>query len=206
MGRCIGTQSSGTKSSRISMFLCCRWWNSRTSFDSSSRVCRWVPSRFARLPSRLSTCPKSHKTGLSSAWLTLCVNRRRRNSWWKCLRSYPILLCTGMWSSSSTFQFLIVMVAGEVFKIHALDRIQQRFVEQITLNFQFRVLKVFKVSSRDRLLLLHLRTHLVLRVRILHDFRIFIFFSARLGVRTRAHPRGELMACPWRSSRTSLSQ
>ena len=23
---------------------------------------------------------------------------RRRNSWWKCLRSYPILHCTGLWS------------------------------------------------------------------------------------------------------------
>ena len=80
--------------------------------------------------------------------------RRRRNSWWKCPRSYPILLCTGMWSRTSTFQFLIVVVVGEVFKMYPLDRIQQRLVEQITLKLQFRVLEVFKISSRDRLPLL----------------------------------------------------
>ena len=78
--RCSVTQASGTNSPRISMFLCCTWWNScPTSSSSSPRVCRW-------LPSRLSTCPRSHWTGLSSAWGTVCVNRRRRTSWWKCPR------------------------------------------------------------------------------------------------------------------------
>ena len=37
--------------------------------------------------------------------------RRRRNSWWKCLRSYLCLLCVRLWSSTLTFQFLMV-VAG----------------------------------------------------------------------------------------------
>ena len=164
-------QASGTKSSRIEMLLCCRWWNScRMSFGSSSRVGRWVPSKFAPLPSRLSTCPISHRTGLSSAWLTFCVTRRRRNSWLKCLRSYRILR-TGMCSKTTTFQFLIVVLLGEeVFKISVLDRIQQRLVEQIMLKFQLRVLEVFKVSSRDRLPLLHQRTRLVLRMRLLQGF------------------------------------
>ena len=65
-----------------------------------------------------------------------------------------------------------------VFKISALDRIQQRFVEQITLTIRFRVLEVFKVSSRDRLLALHPRTRLVPRMRLLQWFfsNFFFFF------------------------------
>ena len=45
-----------------------------------------------------------------------------------------------------TFQFLIVVVVGRVFKFLPRNRIQQRFVEQITLKILFRVLEVFKVS------------------------------------------------------------
>ena len=42
-GRCSVTQASGTNSPRISMFLCCTWWNScPTSSSSSPRVCRWL--------------------------------------------------------------------------------------------------------------------------------------------------------------------
>ena len=54
--------------------------------------------------------------------------------------------------------------------IYALDRLQQRCVEQITLKTRFRVLEVFKVSSRDTLLLLHPSTRLVLRMRLLQGF------------------------------------
>ena len=54
-----------------------------------------------------------------------------------------------MWSRTSTFQFLIVVVVGEVFKIYALDRFQQRLVEQISSKTRFHVFEVFKVSSRD---------------------------------------------------------
>ena len=111
---------------------------------------------FLQVPwSALTRRVGSPNTGLSSAWLTTFVNRRRRNIWWKCLRSYPILLCTGMWSRTSTFQFLIVVVVGTVFKISSLDRFQQRFAEQITWKIHFRVLAVFKVSSRDKLLSAH---------------------------------------------------
>ena len=177
-----------------------RRWNS-WSISSSSLACTH-PS------SKLSTCFRSHKTGLSSAWLTICVNRRRRNSWWQCLRSYPILLCTGMRSRTSTFQFLLVVVVGEVFKIYALDRFQKRFVEQFTWTIRFRVLEVFKVSFRDRLPLLHPRTRLVLRMRLSEGFSQFFsklersagFWVPTRGrnwPRTRAHPRGDLMVCPW---------
>ena len=89
--RCSGTQASGTKSSRISMFLCCRWWNScRTSLSSLPRICRWLPSRLSKCRrSCLSAVPQRRPP---SAWGTVCVNRRRRTSWWKCPRSCPSFL------------------------------------------------------------------------------------------------------------------
>ena len=218
-GRCSGTQASGTKSSTISTLLCCRWWNScQRSSISSPRVCRWLSSRF-------STCPRSHSTGLSSAWGTVCVNHRRRTSWWKCPRSYPMLLYSSrlpsrsstllhlvvavivaagevfkgyaqdrvqqhvQWSRSLTSRFLKVVVVGlvmEVLKVFPRDRVQQCLVEQIMLTFWFRVLAVFMVSSRDRLLLLHQRTRLVLRMRLLHVFSHFSpFLKVRGWVRTR---------------------
>ena len=60
-----------------------------------------------------------------------------------------------------------VGAVGEVFKVNALDRIQQRLVEQNTLTFQFRVVEVFKVFARDRFRLLHLLTHLVMQMMLL---------------------------------------
>ena len=109
------------KSSRISMFLCCRWWNScRTSFSSLPRIHRW-------LPSRLSKCRRSCLTEFHSV-LWSVVLRRKQNSWWKCLRSYPFLLCTGLWSRSLTFRFLLlVVVVGEVFKIYPLQDFGSEF-------------------------------------------------------------------------------
>ena len=71
-----------------------RWWN---SCRRSTRQC---------LSSRLSPCPRS----LSSALRV--VVRGGQNNWWKCLRSYPIHLCTVLWSRTSTFQFLMVVAIG----------------------------------------------------------------------------------------------
>ena len=90
--------------------------------------------------------PKSHKAGLRSAWLTICVHRRWRNSRWKSLRSYPILRCMGLWSRMQTFQFLLVVAVGEVFRVYAQNRIQQLLVELSTLSFQsFMVVAVGEV-------------------------------------------------------------
>ena len=56
--------------------------------------------RFERcvlLPSRLPTCPRScSRTSIRDAY----VASRRRNSWWKCRRSYPIPCCSGLWRPS----------------------------------------------------------------------------------------------------------
>ena len=62
---------------------------------------------------------------------------------------------------------------GKVFKVYALERIQQRLVEQNTLTLQFRAVKVFKVLARDRFQLLHPLTHVVLRMRLLLCFSPF---------------------------------
>ena len=66
----------------------------------------------------------------------------------------------------------------EVFKVHALDRIHQRFVEQNTLTFQFLMVvaeeEVFAVNAQIRIQLLHPRTRLMLRMRFLQGgFALF---------------------------------
>ena len=168
-GACTTSGHSGTPRSRLSrpsclcqcsMFLCCRWWNScRTSSSSSPRVCRL-------LPSRLSMCPRSHKTGLSSAWLTICVHRRRPNSWWKCQRSYPIvqrnvdfpvphcrcgrgglqqrlvehnIAFTTVVSLDSAEQRFVDGLMVEVLKIFAEDKAQQLVAEVVKISLQDRV-------------------------------------------------------------------
>ena len=63
---------------------------------------------------------------------------------------------------------------GEVFKVHAQDRIQQCFMEQKTLTFQFLKVvveeEVFSVYAQIRIQLLHPRTRVVLRMRFSHGF------------------------------------
>ena len=86
-----------------------------------------------------------------------------------CPRSYLCLLCVRLWSRTRTFQFLVVVtgcLGDEVFKVSPRDRIQQRFLEQITLTFQFRVVEVFKVFVMDRFQQVHHLTHVTLRMRL----------------------------------------
>ena len=59
--------------------------------DQLPNVLQFFATCLPVVAGRLSTCPRSHRTGLSSAWVTICVNRRRRTSWWKCPRSYPVV-------------------------------------------------------------------------------------------------------------------
>ena len=51
---------------------------------------------------------------------------RRQNSWWKYRRSSPILLYSGLWSRTSTFQFLVVEGNKSVFKVFSQDSVQLR--------------------------------------------------------------------------------
>ena len=103
-GFCGSRSSRPSCPFRFSILRCrswgTRWWNS----------CRRSTRR--RLSSRLSPCPRSLWTGSRSA---LCVVvHGGLNSWWKYLRSYPILRCKGLWSRSLAFQFLMVVAIGAV--------------------------------------------------------------------------------------------
>ena len=85
----------------------------------------------------------------------------------------PVSSCVSLWSRTSTFQFLVVVagwLGGEIFKVSPRDRVQQRFLEQNTLTFQFRVVEVFKVLVMDRVQQLHPLTHMTLRMRFLQGF------------------------------------
>ena len=75
-GSCSGMQASGTKSSRVSMFLCCRWWNScPTSLSSLPRICRWLSSPSSKCRSSSSRTSHREPRFASRSW---------RNSCWKC--------------------------------------------------------------------------------------------------------------------------
>ena len=100
-----------------------------------------------------------------------CALRSWWNSWWKCRRSYPIPRYCGLWSTTSTFQFLVVVEDQVlVFKVVPLDSVQQRrlpprnaflsglWSRSLTL-FQ---VDVFMVLSQDKVHLL-LTLQLVLK-------------------------------------------
>ena len=150
--------SSAPWSSSLTSFLWCRSW---TLLSCWGRLGWWTScgsSTRRRWTSWLSPCPRSLSTGFLNA--ARVVDRGEQNSWWKCLRSYRTLLYSSRMSSSpSTFQFLMIVVAGaveEAFKVSLGDRVQQRFVELNSSTFQFLkvvegwAVEVFKVSPRNR--------------------------------------------------------
>ena len=55
-----------------------------------------------------------------------CALRSWWNSWWKCRRPCLTLRCSGLWNSSSTFQFLVVEEQVLVFMVFSQDSVQQR--------------------------------------------------------------------------------
>ena len=141
-GHRIGSSSAPWSSSPTSCPWC-RFW----TFLGRRRWTSWwrrAGTSICTSPSRSLKCPRSrlHPVVVAGAGFLWC---RRRNSWWKCLRSYPTLLfCSGLSSRPSTFQFLMIVVAGAVeqaFKVSLKDRVQQRAVEQNSFTFQFQVLE-----------------------------------------------------------------
>ena len=130
------SRSSTTPLCRFSTILSRRWWYSRwKSFVSSFSVGRWLPSRRGTVRSSwLSTCPRSRRTVLRRAWLTLYVNRRWWNSWWKCRRWFPFRRCSGLWSRTLAFQLLVVVELVEVLPVFSQDRVTSMTAEQIVDN------------------------------------------------------------------------
>ena len=106
--------------------------------------CTWI----RRFPStRSSKCPRSRAHPAFLARFS--VSRRKRNSWWKrqlsCL-SWRLL------SSPLTFQFALVVVLVDVFKVFSLARVPPRLWSR-SLTFQFLILlsmEVFKVFIQDK--------------------------------------------------------
>ena len=119
---------------RRSMVLCRLWWNSWWTCSSSL-------TRSFLLPSRLSTCPRSSSS--ASCREPRFASRSWRNSWWKYRRSIPILPCSGVRSSTSKFQFLVLegdtwssrsfLLSGQSSTAAqvALERLSERIAEQI---------------------------------------------------------------------------
>ena len=98
-------RTSTTRSSCRRLTFQCRRW--KTSWW------RYAGSSISSIPSRLSKCPRSPFPVILAG--AVCVSlRRRQNSWWKFRRSYPTLRCTGLWSRTWSFQFLMIVIASVV--------------------------------------------------------------------------------------------
>ena len=147
-GTLLSTSSISCRTCRLSMCLCRRWVASW-----------WISCRIStrrHLTSRLSPCPRSLWT--ESRSVLRYVVRRRRNSWWKCRLTLlmplgllsPLLLeevfqvfsqiripsgCSALSSRSWTFLLEVVgvVVLVVVFKVYALDRIQQRMWSRLLI-------------------------------------------------------------------------
>ena len=91
---------------------------SLTGSRRSGRRSMWCWTSSGRMivcfPSRLSKCPRSCLM-MSPCELRFAI-RSWRNSWWKCRRSYPFPRCSGWWSRTWPFQFLVVEGDSQVFK------------------------------------------------------------------------------------------
>ena len=90
--------STPFSSPRRLMFLCRRWM---------TNWWRCAGSSMCVFPSRSSKCARSHLQPVLAGAVCASLSRRQ-NSWWKYRRSSPILLYSGLWCRTSTFQFLVV--------------------------------------------------------------------------------------------------
>ena len=90
----------------------------------------------------------------------------------------------------------MVGLVREAFKVSRRDRVQQRFVEQISLTFPFRVVEVFT----DQLLLLHPRTLLVPRMRLLLGFFPLFPKVKKVSGWVRTRGRNWVDFNPWTSA------
>ena len=99
------------------MSLCRRWWTSCRTLSISSPHSRLFLSR-------LSKCPRSCPS--MSLCARPCVLRSWWDSWWKYRRPCLTLRCSGLWKSSSTFQFLMVEDQVLVFMVFSQESVQKR--------------------------------------------------------------------------------
>ena len=97
---------------------------------------------------------------------TLVPEPRWRNSWWKYRRPCLTLRYSGLWSSTSTFQFLVVEDHVLVFKVLSQDSVlQRRLPENAFLSGLWnRSLTLFLVEVF--LVLSQVRVHLLLTLQL----------------------------------------
>ena len=137
------------------------------------------------------------------------------NSWWKYRRPCLTLRYSGLWSSTSTFQFLVVEDQVLVFKVFSQDSVQQRRLPENAFlsglwsrSLTLFLVEVFLVLSQVRVHLL-LTLQLVLKNALMNLAKgFFALFpkikKVRRSLRTRgrnclrtpAHPRRRLS---WRT-------
>ena len=170
------------------ILLCRRWLNScRTSCASSTR--------FSVFPSRLSKCPRSCL--ITSLCAPLCATRSWWNSWWKCRLSYPILPCSGLRSSTSTFQFLVVEGDTLVFKVFLPDRVQQRhfpprnaFLSGLWSRSSIFQVEAFMIFAQDRVHPLLRTFQLVLMMLWMSLVKVFFrtFPQNKKSAKLASHP------------------
>ena len=79
---------------------------------------------------------------------------------------------------------------GEIFKVSPRDRVQQPFLEQITLTLQFPLVEVFKVFVMDRVQQLHPLSHVMLRMSLV--MVCFALFTKRKSAKKGPHSGPEL--------------
>ena len=94
-----------------------------------------------RSPSRLSKCPRSRVHRVLPVCLFLRL--RWRNSCWKCRRR------SASSSRTPTFQFRVVVVLEEVFKVFTPNRVQQRLSRSRSLTL-LSMVEAFVAFSQDR--------------------------------------------------------
>ena len=170
------------------MSLCRRWWTSCRTLSISSPHSRLILSR-------LSKCPRSCTS--MSLCARPCALRSWWNSWWKYRRPCLSLRCSGLWNSSSTFQFLVVEDQVLVFMVFSQDSVQQRRLPENAFlsglwsrSFTLFLVEVFLVLSQVRVHLL-LTLQLVLKnaqMSLVKGF--FALFSKLKKVRRSLRTRG----------------
>ena len=189
---------------RFLMYLCRRRWNQLPDVLQFFDTLMPDPEQVIEVPKILSED------------VLICALLCAIRSWRKCRRSYPLPRCSGLWSSTSTFQSLVVEGETLVFKVFPLDSVQQR---RILLRNAFLsglwsrslispfLVEAFKIIAQDRVHPQFDALQLIGSTLRMRCFKLFFaLMPHRIKVRkspgtrvrecpgTSAHPRRLLMA------------
>ena len=168
---------------------------------------------FTSACSRAGCRSAQRSCSMTSLCALFCATRSWRNSWWKCQRSFPFLPCSGLWSSTSTFQFLVVEGEnaglqgflpgqGSTAQHGSLELVSERIVEQfvdIPVGGGLQDFRPGQSSSSSS----HVPARVSLRMHLVKGFFALFpnFKKMRSWVRTRVRGCPPVSAHPhWRLS------